>query len=147
MITTTPTPTNTQTPTLTPTPSPASIIYDIFITNNDEIVTDMDDNIIIWNIFATSPTPTPSSAQTCTLISDGYGQNTFVCNGGTLISIYYKGTFSFGLPDIGGKFYKTQSNCTNNIDDWNSYFPYYYSNNEKFAIASNGEITNREGCS
>ena len=70
-ITPTQTPTNTATPTptLTPTLTPSGVSYDIFITNNNEIVTDMDDNIIIWNIFNNKPTVITSSDARCNQIS------------------------------------------------------------------------------
>lgn len=96
-----------------------------------------------------TPTITPTVEESCILFDSGCGTNSFQCScsGSNLISIYYKGATEgdFNLPVIGGKFYRTLSNCQNNIDDWNSFYPYYFYL-QKFEVSSNGTILNKQGC-
>ena len=98
-----------------------------------------------------TPTSTPTSTEvveSCVLFSGcGLSISQCSCTGGDLISIYYKGVTEgdYNLPAIGGKFYRTLSNCQNNIDDWNNFYPHYFYL-QKFEVSSNGTIINKVGC-
>jgi len=65
------------------------------------------------------------------------------CSCGTNFNVYFKND---GTSGIYGKFYKTQLNCENNINDWNNFSLYYLYNGERYFLDANGQITDILGC-
>ena len=82
------------------------------------------------------PTPTATDVSSCLLFT-GCANTTFSCGCETQVNVYWKDNV----------FYKTLSNCENSTNDWNSFHTYYYYNNMKYEIGSNGTVITEEGCS
>jgi hypothetical protein len=139
------TPSPTSTPSSTNTPTPTSTLVPPTPTGTSVPPT----STPIPTSTSVPPTPTSTEVvESCVLFDSGCGLSISQCSctGGDLISIYYKGTIEYDLPAIGGKFYRTLSNCQNNIDDWNNFYPHYFYL-QKFEVSSNGTIINKVGCS